>query len=104
MSDSYQRAARVDRGADRHYDLVTMTSKRVWIFAALTVSAVAGARGAELPTRNAPSTPPPAKTCTVNGKPGVMAGASGVCLKLGGYVSGQVEGGNVKNSETLVYH
>jgi len=82
-----------------------MTANRIWIFAAFCAVAVAGARGAELPTRNAPSTPPPpAKTCTVNGKPGVIAGASGVCIKLGGYVSGQVAGGNLKNSETLVYH
>ena len=81
-----------------------MTTKRIWIVAALTVLRPPGARGAELPTRNAPSTPPPAKTCTVNGKPGVIAGESGVCIRVGGYVSGQVEGGNLKNSQTLIYH
>lgn len=81
-----------------------MRAKPIWIVAALTAVAATGARGAELPSRSAPSTPPPAKTCTVNGKPGVIAGDSGVCIRIGGYVSGQVAGGNLKNSQTLIYH
>jgi hypothetical protein len=64
------------------------------------------ARGAELPSKSAKpsSAATPAKTCTVNGKPGVIAGDSGVCIKVSGYVSGQIEGGTLSKSQTLIYH
>jgi hypothetical protein len=73
-------------------------------FSAFAVAAVASAQAAELPTRNAPPPAPAVKSCTVNGKPGVLAGDSGVCIRVSGYVSGQIEGGNLKNSQTLIYH
>jgi hypothetical protein len=69
------------------------------------LAAASFAYGAELPSKNAkpPSAAAAAKTCTVNGKPGVLAGDSGVCIKIGGYISGQIEAGNLKSSETLRY-
>jgi hypothetical protein len=57
-------------------------------------SAVAPAIPAELPSRKA--TPPaPVRTCEINGKPGYRLPGSDVCLKLSGYVSGQISAGTL---------
>jgi hypothetical protein len=62
---------------------------------AAAIVAVVGARGAELPTmKSAP--PERLKACNVGGMAGVVVPGSGACVKIGGYVSGGVEVGNVK--------
>jgi hypothetical protein len=33
-----------------------------------------------------------------------LAGDSGVCIRIGGYVSGQIESGTLTKSRTLIYH
>jgi hypothetical protein len=84
-----------------------MIRSKIALCCAVSLLASLGvARSAELPSKSAkpPSAAAPAKTCTVNGKPGVMAGDSGVCIKVSGYVSGQIEGGNLTKSQTLIYH
>ena len=84
-----------------------MNRGKVALFCVISLLATASvARSAELPSKSAtpPSAAAPAKTCTVNGKPGVLAGDSGVCIKVSGYISGQIEGGNLTKSQTLIYH
>jgi len=81
-------------------------SKVVLGFAVCLLASVSMARSAELPSKSAspPSAAAPAKTCMVNGTPGLMAGDSGVCVKVSGYVSGQIAGGTLSKSQTLIYH
>ncbi len=63
--------------------------------AAAVLVAAAGARAAELPNMKAPP-PPRARPCNIGGMVGVLA-AGGVCVKIGGYVTGGVQMGNVKS-------
>lgn len=61
----------------------------------IAAAAAAGAYAAELPTMK----PTPAKhykACTIGGMSGFQIPGSDACVKLGGYVSGGVEAGNVK--------
>ncbi len=53
------------------------------------------ALSAELPSRNQ-APPQPARTCEIDGKPGYKPSGSDICLRIGGYVSGQVSAGNLK--------
>ena len=83
-----------------------MIRNKIILWCAVSLLAAAGAaESAELPSKSAkpPSAAAPAKTCIVNGKPGVWAGDSGVCIKFGGYVTGQIEGGSLRSSQTLRY-
>ncbi len=69
-------------------------------FACALAAAVLGAtagQAAELPAGNKkPSKAEPAKKCDIAGNPGVLA-ANGVCVRLSGYVSSQVSGGNLRD-------
>jgi hypothetical protein len=61
---------------------------------AVILGATAG-QAAELPAQNKkPSKAESAKACDIAGNPGVLA-ANGVCVRLSGYVSSQVSGGQL---------
>ena len=69
-----------------------MTLSRALRVSLVAFSAAVPAIPAELPSSKA--TPPvPVRTCEINGKPGYKLPGSDVCLKLSGYVSGQVSAG-----------
>jgi len=62
---------------------------------AVAVFGASAAQAAELPAQNKkPTKAEPAKTCDIAGNPGVLA-ANGVCVRLSGYISTQVSGGNL---------
>jgi hypothetical protein len=62
--------------------------------AAALLAATAG-QAAELPAQNKkPTKAEPAKTCDIAGHPGVLA-ASGVCVRLSGYISSQFTAGQL---------
>jgi hypothetical protein len=63
----------------------------VWAAAASVVAP----RAAELPTMK-PAPAAPLKKCNIGGMEGVVIAGSSACVKIGGYVSGGVEVGNVK--------
>jgi hypothetical protein len=60
----------------------------------LCVASAVAAQAAELPTMKAAPTKP-VKTCNVGGMAGVVI-PGGACVKIGGYVSGGVQAGNIK--------
>jgi hypothetical protein len=71
-----------------------MTFSRVLPVFLVAFSAAAPTISAELPLRKA--TPPaPVKTCQIHGTPGYRLPGSDVCLKLSGYVSGQISAGTL---------
>ena len=57
--------------------------------------AAASASAAELPSRKATAVAAPTQTCEINGKPGYRVPGSDICVKLSGYVSGQVSAGSL---------
>jgi hypothetical protein len=57
-------------------------------------------QAAELPTRAAAPADQPAKTCEIAGVRGFLT-AGGVCVKIGGYVSGQVSAGSAGRTYVL---
>jgi hypothetical protein len=64
--------------------------------AAAVLGAIAG-QAAELPAQSKKPTKVEAvKKCDIAGNPGVLA-ANGVCVRLSGYISSQVSGGNVRD-------
>jgi hypothetical protein len=69
-------------------------------FACALAAAVLGAtagQAAELPAQSKnPTKAEPAKKCDIAGNPGVLA-ANGVCVRLSGYISSQVSGGNLRD-------
>jgi len=71
------------------------------------IVAVASAQAADLPTRKGAPALEYVKVCsiTVNGKPivGFTIPGSDTCIKLTGYLTGQIEGGNLKQGDSLVY-
>ena len=70
-----------------------------WLACALAavILGATAAPGAELPAQNKkPTKAEPAKTCDIAGNPGVVA-ANGVCVRLSGYISSQVSGGNLRD-------
>jgi hypothetical protein len=71
-----------------------MFKATIFVLVAALISCAAMA--AELPTRQAKPTDPPARSCKINGKPGFLAGDGQTCVHLGGYISGQVSTGNLK--------
>ncbi len=61
----------------------------------IAASAATGARAAELPTRNAqPPAAAKAKTCTVDGAPGIVLPGGNTCVRISGSVSAQVSAGS----------
>ncbi len=64
------------------------------IGSAIAVSAAAYAGAAELPTRNAPpAAAANAKTCSVDGAPGVVLPGGDTCVRISGSISAQVSAG-----------
>jgi len=65
------------------------------LIAVAALVAASSVSAAELPSRK--TTPPTAaaKTCEINGKPGYRLPGSDICVKLSGYVSGQVSAGTL---------
>jgi hypothetical protein len=71
--------------------------KSILLGSAAGIVAVAGAQAADLPTKKAA----PAeyvKICNVGGMAGFIIPGSDTCLKIGGYITAQVEGGNLEKS------
>ncbi len=59
---------------------------------ALALLGGSGANCAELPSRQPTPRAAPVKTCDIDGKPGYRLPGSEICMKMSGYVSGQVAG------------
>jgi hypothetical protein len=81
--------------------------KSLLLGSAAGIVGIASAQAADLPTRKGAPAAEYVRICsiTVNGKPvvGWTLPGSDTCFKLSGYVTGQVEGGNLKASETTNY-
>ena len=81
--------------------------KSLLLGSAAGIVGIASAQAADLPTRKGAPAVEYVKICsiTVNGKPvvGWTLPGSDTCFKLSGYVTGQVEGGNTKTTETTNY-
>ena len=79
--------------------------KSLLLGSATGIVAVASAQAADLPTRKGPVAAEYVRVCsiTVAGAPvvGFVLPGSDTCLKISGYVTGQIEGGNVKVGHTL---
>jgi len=82
--------------------------KSLLLGSAAGIVAIASAQAADLPTRKGAPAVEYVKICsiTVNGKPvvGWTLPGSDTCFKLSGYVTGQVEGGNLKTGWTTNYN
>ena len=74
--------------------------KSLLLGSAAGVVAVASAQAADLPTRKGPVAAEYVRICsiTVAGAPvvGFVLPGSDTCLKISGYITGQIEGGNLK--------
>src|ERR1700683_1654061 len=81
--------------------------KSLLLGSAAGIVGIASAQAADLPTRKGAPAAEYVRICsiTVNGKPvvGWTLPGSDTCFKLSGYISGQVEGGNLKTAETTDY-
>src|SRR5580700_8524155 len=75
--------------------------KSLLLGSAAGIVAVAGAQAADLPTKKAA----PAeyvRICDVGGMAGFIIPGSDTCLKISGYITGQIEAGNTKTGYTRV--
>jgi hypothetical protein len=74
-----------------------MGARHTILFTAFFAPAFAmNVAAAELPSQNKkPKAPEAAKHCNVAGSPGIVA-ADGVCVKLGGYISADFNGRQIK--------
>jgi hypothetical protein len=73
--------------------------KSILLGSAAGIVAVAGAQAADLPTKKAA----PAeyvKICNVGGMAGFIIPGSDTCLKIGGYITAQIEAGNMETGYT----
>jgi hypothetical protein len=81
--------------------------KSLLLGSAAGVVAVASAQAADLPTRKGPVAAEYVRVCsiTVAGAPvvGFVLPGSDTCIKISGYITGQVEGGNLKASHSVNY-
>jgi hypothetical protein len=81
--------------------------KSLLLGSAAGIVGIASAQAADLPTRKGAPAAEYVRICsiTVNGKPvvGWTLPGSDTCFKLSGYVTGQVEGGNLKNGQWVTY-
>jgi hypothetical protein len=81
--------------------------KSLLLGSAAGIVAIASAQAADLPTRKGAPAAEYVKICsiTVNGKPvvGWTLPGSDTCFKLSGYLTGQVEGGNLKVGQETIY-
>jgi hypothetical protein len=82
--------------------------KSLLLGSAAGIVAIASAQAADLPTRKGAPAAEYVRICsiTVNGKPvvGWTLPGSDTCFKLSGYVTGQVEGGNLKFGQAVNYN
>jgi hypothetical protein len=69
--------------------------KRV-LLAIAAAAALGAASAAELPTLKHPRTAPQ-KSCTIDGMTGYLIPGTETCVKISGYVSGEVAAGNVRH-------
>jgi hypothetical protein len=65
------------------------------LIALAALVAATSANAAELPSGKAATRTAPVKMCEIYGKPGYRLPGSDVCVKLSGYVSGQVSAGTL---------
>src|SRR5271169_820834 len=81
--------------------------KSLLLGSAAGIVGIASAQAADLPTRKGAPAAEYVRICsiTVNGTPvvGWLLPGSDTCFKLTGYVTAQVEGGNLKDGQTLQY-
>ena len=81
--------------------------KSLLLGSAAGIVGIASAQAADLPTRKGAPAAEYVRICsiTVNGKPvvGWTLPGSDTCFKLTGYLTAQVEGGNLQNGQTLAY-
>jgi hypothetical protein len=81
--------------------------KSLLLGSAAGVVAVSAAQAADLPTRKGPVAAEYVRVCsiTVAGAPivGFVLPGSDTCFKISGYITGQIEGGNLKNGNTVSY-
>ncbi len=69
--------------------------KSLLMGSAAAIVVVGGAHAADLPTRKGAPAAEYVKVCHVDGTAGFVIPGSDTCLKITGYLSGQVEGGNL---------
>jgi hypothetical protein len=81
--------------------------KSLLLGSAAGIVGIASAQAADLPTRKGAPAAEYVRICsiTVNGKPvvGWTLPGSDTCFKLSGYLTAQVEGGNLQNGQLLAY-
>ena len=81
--------------------------KSLLLGSAAGIVGIASAQAADLPTRKGAPAAEYVRICsiTVNGTPvvGWMLPGSDTCFKLTGYLTAQIEGGNIKDGQTLAY-
>ncbi len=70
--------------------------KSLLLGSAATLVVVAGAQAADLPTRKGAPAAEYVKVCKIGGVAGFVIPGSDTCLKITGYLTGQIEGGNLK--------
>ena len=81
--------------------------KSLLLGSAAGIVGIASAQAADLPTRKGAPAAEYVRICsiTVNGTPvvGWTLPGSDTCFKLTGYLTAQIEGGNLKDGQTLAY-
>ena len=81
--------------------------KSLLLGSATGIVAVASAQAADLPTRKGPVAAEYVRVCsiTVAGAPvvGFVLPGSDTCVKISGYITGQIEGGNLKDGHSVQY-
>ncbi len=81
--------------------------KSLLLGSAAGIVAIASAQAADLPTKKGAPAAEYVKVCsiTVAGKPvvGFTIPGSDTCIKLSGYITGQIEGGNLQTAQTYYY-
>ncbi len=71
--------------------------KSLLLGSAATLVVVAGAQAADLPTKKGAPAAEYVKVCKIDGMAGFVIPGSDTCLKISGYLTGQVEAGNLSD-------
>ena len=87
-------------GGIQEIETITLL-KSLLLSAAAGIVTVASAQAADLPTKKAAPAAEYVKICTVGGITGFVLPGSDTCMKIGGYITGQFEGGNLKDQYEL---
>jgi hypothetical protein len=81
--------------------------KSLLLGSAAGIVAIASAQAADLPTKKGAPAAEYVRICTINvgGKPvvGFTLPGSDTCLKLSGYITAQIEGGNLETGRSISY-